>query len=71
MTITTLAVLATALDRISVPERWARGEYALSKDRESVWPDAPDAVAWCWLGAVDKAIASLCGHRVWDENLVP
>jgi hypothetical protein len=45
-------VLAAARERISSPDRWTQGLYAVDAQGERVKPRDPSACCWCLLGAL-------------------
>jgi len=45
-------ILRTAKDKISSPEHWSQGGYAVDSEGRSVTPDSQEAVSWCALGAI-------------------
>lgn len=53
---TAVDVLVAARELISVSERWTQGETARDRDGRFVLSDSKDAVCWCGLGALTKAV---------------
>ncbi len=61
-----LAILRSALDRISDPARWIVGSLATDKNGTPVAPERSDACHWCAEGAFNAAASDGGWHvRPW------
>ena len=48
-------LLTKAKALIADPKHWTQGWYARNAEGQVVGPNAPHAVCWCSIGAIDKA----------------
>jgi hypothetical protein len=63
-------ILVKAKERISDPERWCQGYYALDSQGKTVSSEDLDATRWCAVGAVLRTAVELDpdeGYRLADE----
>jgi len=63
---TTLEVLKTARELISVPERWTKGAFARNYSKEECDPEDTMAMCWCVHGAFEK-ISLDCDENIADS----
>ena len=61
-------VVQGAIDILSDPNRWCRGEFARNKRRQITSPWAADATQFCAIGALRKAAYDVTGdaQKAWE-----
>ena len=59
---TTLEILTQARELLSDPARWTQGVLAQCADGATTCPNDPDAVCWCFHGALYRA-AGIAEYR--------
>ena len=54
---------------IEKEENWCKGYTALNSSGKFVYPESPDAVKWCAIGAITKCYSTQEGYIRVMENL--